>query len=152
MTGSRRTAARALALALLAVSAAAVGAAQRALPAGAGRSIDALFADWSGHDRPGCAVGVVRDGALVFGRGYGTADLEHGVPIDARTVFDVGSVSKQFTAASIVLLALDGKLDLDDDVRRFVPEVPDYGAKRRSSAKRASDMPAARSTTRPSRK
>ncbi|HEV8239238.1 MAG TPA: serine hydrolase [Thermoanaerobaculia bacterium] len=127
MTAIRRTAA--CALALLAVSAAAARAAQRALPAGVGRSIDALFTEWSGRNRPGCAVGVARDGTLVFGRGYGMADLEHGVPIDPRTVFDVGSVSKQFTAASIALLALDGKLDLDDDVRRFVPEVPDYGAK-----------------------
>ena len=71
----------------------------------------------------------MRDGALVFGRGYGMASLELGVPIDARSVFDIGSVSKQFTAASIALLAIEGRLDLDDDVRRFVPEVPDYGSK-----------------------
>jgi len=97
------------------------------LPAGAAERIDSLFAEWSGPDRPGCAVGVVRDGELAFARGYGMASLEHGVPIDARSVFDVGSVSKQFTAAAIALLANEGRLGLDDDVRRFLPELPAYG-------------------------
>ena len=93
-------------------------------PADAGARIDAVFADWSGPDRPGCAVGVVRDGELALARSFGLAHLEHGVPIDARSVFYVGSVSKQVTAAAITLLAIDGALGLDDDVRRFVPELP----------------------------
>src|SRR5262249_41564849 len=76
-----------------------------------------------------CALGVVRDDVVVHTKGYGQASLELAVPITAATVFDIGSVSKQITAASIVLLAQQGKLALDDDVRKFVPDVPDYGRK-----------------------
>jgi CubicO group peptidase (beta-lactamase class C family) len=72
---------------------------------------------------------VKQRGAITYSRGYGLASLEQRVPITPRTVFDVGSVSKQFTAASIMLLAIDGKLSLDDDVRRFLPELPDLGAR-----------------------
>jgi CubicO group peptidase (beta-lactamase class C family) len=89
--------------------------------------VDAVFADYDKPDSPGCALGVYKDGAIVYSRGYGMADLERGVPITPRTVFDIGSTSKQFSAAAIVLLAQDGKLTLDDDVRRWVPELPDYG-------------------------
>jgi hypothetical protein len=84
--------------------------------------VDALFAEWDRDDSPGCALGVYRDGAIVYARGYGMADLERRVPITPRSVFDIGSTSKQFTAASIVLLAQQGTLSLDDDVRRWVPE------------------------------
>src|SRR5206468_2446121 len=90
--------------------------------------VDTILAEWSKPDSPGCAVGVVRDGGLVLARGYGQADLEHGVPNGPGSVFDIGSVSKQFTAAVIALLARDGKLSLDDDVRRFVPELPFYAS------------------------
>jgi CubicO group peptidase (beta-lactamase class C family) len=89
--------------------------------------IDRIFAPWDHADTPGCALAVVRNGALAYARGYGSANLEQGLPITRHTVFDIGSVSKQFTALSIVLLAQDGKLSLDDDVRRYVPELPDYG-------------------------
>jgi CubicO group peptidase (beta-lactamase class C family) len=88
--------------------------------------VDAVMAEWSKPDSPGCAVGIVRDGGLALARGYGHADLEHGVANGPKTVFDIGSMSKQFTAAVIALLARDGKLSLDDDVRRFVPELPSY--------------------------
>jgi CubicO group peptidase (beta-lactamase class C family) len=88
--------------------------------------VDTLMAEWAKPGSPGCAVGVVRDGGLVLAKGYGQADLEHGVPISPASVFDIASTSKQFTAATIVLLAQDGKLSLDDDVRRFVPELPRY--------------------------
>jgi CubicO group peptidase (beta-lactamase class C family) len=94
-----------------------------------GARVDAVFADYDKPDSPGCALGVYRDGALAYARGYGMADLERGVPITPRTVFDIGSTSKQFSAAAIVLLAQDGTLTLDDDVRRWVPELPDYGAR-----------------------
>ena len=90
------------------------------------RQLDEVMAEWSKRDSPGCAVGLVRDGGLVLAKGYGQADLEHGVPNGPGSVFDIGSVSKQFTAAVIALLARDGKLSLDDDVRRFVPELPSY--------------------------
>ncbi|MEJ7813443.1 MAG: serine hydrolase [Gemmatimonadaceae bacterium] len=89
--------------------------------------IDSAFARFDRRDSPGCALGVIRDGELAYARGYGMADLERGAPITPRTVFDIGSTSKQFTAASLLLLAADGRLALDDDVRKYVPEVPDYG-------------------------
>src|SRR5215470_14725978 len=88
--------------------------------------VDAMFADLTKPGSPGCAVGVYRDGKIVLGKGYGFANLEDSVPITPHTVFDVGSVAKQFTAASILLLEKQGKLRLDDDVRKYVPELPDY--------------------------
>lgn len=88
--------------------------------------IDALFAEWDKPDSPGAALGIIHDGDLVYTRGYGMADLEHGVPIAPKSVFYIASVSKQFTAASIVLLALRGRISLDDDIRTYVPEIPRY--------------------------
>ena len=91
------------------------------------KEVDAVFALYDRPDSPGCALGVVRDGNLVYARGYGSANLEHGIPITPKTVFDIGSTSKQFTAAGILLLAQQGKLSLDDDIRKLLPELPDYG-------------------------
>jgi len=71
---------------------------------------------------------VIRDGRLAYGKGYGLANLDWGVPIGTSTVFDIASVSKQFTATAVALLDMDGVLSLDDDVRRWVPELPDYGS------------------------
>jgi CubicO group peptidase (beta-lactamase class C family) len=89
--------------------------------------VDRIFAAYDRADSPGCAVGVVRDGRFVLQRGYGAADLDHAIPNGPAMVYYVGSVSKQFTAAAIGLLALDGRLSLDDPVRKWVPELPDYG-------------------------
>jgi len=88
--------------------------------------VDSVFAAYDKPGVPGCAVGVYRDDRMVYARGYGLADLEHAVPITPHTVFDLGSTSKQFTASAILLLAGDGKLSLDDDVRRWLPELPAY--------------------------
>jgi CubicO group peptidase (beta-lactamase class C family) len=88
--------------------------------------VDAVFAEWDHTDTPGCAVGVYRDGTMVYAHGYGMADLERGVVITPRTVFDIGSTSKQFAAASILLLQQQGRLSLDDEARRYVPELPAY--------------------------
>ena len=88
--------------------------------------VDKIFAQWT-TNTPGCAVGVAVDGKPVITKAYGMADLEHGVKNDANTIFEAGSVSKQFTAAAILLLAKDGKLSLDDPVRKYIPELPDYG-------------------------
>jgi CubicO group peptidase (beta-lactamase class C family) len=88
--------------------------------------VDKVFASFDRKDSPGCALGVYRDGKIAYARGYGMADLQAGVPITASTVFDIGSTSKQFTAASILLLAQRGALSLDDDVRRHIPELPQY--------------------------
>lgn len=90
--------------------------------------IDSIFAPYDKPTSPGCAVGVIRDGGLVFKRGYGSANLEHGIPLTPTNIFDLASTSKQFTAATILLLAEEGKLSLDDDIRRFLPELRDYGA------------------------
>lgn len=80
------------------------------------------------RDAPGCALGVVQDGTLAYARGYGLANLDWGIPLTSSTVFDIGSVSKQFTAAAIALLDIDGTLSIDDPVRKWIPELPDYGA------------------------
>jgi CubicO group peptidase (beta-lactamase class C family) len=97
------------------------------IPLDAAQQIDEIFAPWSSVTSPGCAVGVTKEGLTVLERAYGMADLEHSIPNTPATIFEGGSVSKQFTAAAVVLLALDGKLSLDDDVRTYIPEVPDYG-------------------------
>jgi len=94
----------------------------------ANRWVDSIFAPYSSTSSPGCAVGVVRDGQLAFAKGYGMADLEHDTPITPSTRFYIASLSKQFTAMSIVLLAQEGRLSLDDWVRRWVPQVPSFGA------------------------
>jgi CubicO group peptidase (beta-lactamase class C family) len=88
---------------------------------------DQVFADLARPGSPGCALAVYRGGRIAYTRGYGLANLELSVPITPRTVFDIGSTSKQFTAMSILLLARDGKLSLDDPVQKHVPEVPAYG-------------------------
>lgn len=90
------------------------------------RRIDALFESMP-KDGPGCALGIYRRGEPLMLKGYGLANLEHGVPVGPDTVFNIGSVSKQFTAMSVIMLAEQGKLGLDDDIRKYLPEMPDYG-------------------------
>ena len=102
--------------------------AQKVAPDSAARWIDSIFAPYASQQSPGCAVGVTRGGSLVFSRGYGMADLEHDTPITPATRFYIASLSKQFTAMSIVLLAQDHRLSLDDSIRKWVPEVPSFGA------------------------
>lgn len=103
-------------------AAVALASSAQAQPAG----IDAVFAAYE-PDMPGCAVGVrEKDKAPVF-KAYGSADLEHAIPITPDTIFEAGSVSKQFTAAAILLLVEDGKIALTDDIRKYLPEMPDYG-------------------------
>ena len=88
--------------------------------------VDAVFAKYT-FATPGCAVGVSDGGKPVLTKSYGMADLEHDVRIAPDSIFEAGSVSKQFTAAAVLLLAREGKLSIDDPVRKYVPEVPDYG-------------------------
>ena len=101
--------------------------AQDALDPAVVAKIDAVFADWSAPDAPGCSVGVYREGKVLFTKGYGAANLEHQVPNAANTVFDLGSTSKHVTASCIALLSVEGKLGLDDPVRKHVPELPAWG-------------------------
>src|SRR5262245_15561655 len=103
----------------------------RHTPARAGSSVsdqrvDRLFAQIEA-DTPGCATGVAKHGETIFMKGFGLADVEAGTPIASETVFRVASVSKMFTAAAVLLLVQDGVLSLDDDVRAYLVELPDYG-------------------------
>jgi CubicO group peptidase (beta-lactamase class C family) len=89
--------------------------------------VDKLFATWDKTTSPGTTLAVIRDGKLVYKRGYGMAKLEDGIVMTPDKIFDIGSVSKQFTAICIVMLVRDGKISLDDNVRKYIPELPDYG-------------------------
>ena len=97
------------------------------LSAGNAAKIDQFFAQWDRADSPGAAVVVVKDGAVVYQHGYGCADLEHRIPITPQTLFDVASVAKQFTGLSVAMLVQQGKLSLDDDIHKHLPDVPDFG-------------------------
>src|SRR5687768_11256733 len=90
--------------------------------------VDALFAQMDGSRTPGCAVAVFQDGEIRYQRGHGMANLDHGIALQPSSVFHVASVSKQFTAAAVTLLAQEGRLSLDDPVRKYLPEVPDFGS------------------------
>jgi CubicO group peptidase (beta-lactamase class C family) len=89
--------------------------------------VDELFAKWDRQDSPGCSIGVVQDGELVLERHYGSADIEHAVPISSDTLYDIASISKQFTAACVVRLDQAGTISIEDDVRKYVPELHDFG-------------------------
>ncbi len=95
--------------------------------AGITAEVDQLFENWDKPDSPGCALAVIKDGRIVYKRGYGMASLSYDVPITPSTVFNIASVSKQFTAAAIALLAQQGELSLDDEARKYIPKLPDFG-------------------------
>jgi CubicO group peptidase (beta-lactamase class C family) len=101
----------------------------RAIPAHDARSVrvDEIFRQWHTPESPGAAVLVLENGSIVHAKGYGMANLDHGIPIRTTTVFDIASVSKQFGAMAIALLEAEGSIALDDDVRRYIPELPDFG-------------------------
>lgn len=88
--------------------------------------IDKIF-NWVAPDGPGCVVAALQHGKIVVNRAYGLADLERSVPLTTDSVFDVGSLRKQFVAAAVLLLVDEGRLSLTDDVRKHIPELPDYG-------------------------
>lgn len=122
--------AAALLLAYPFAGAAAAAAAEIAVVAPAAaleQQVDALFAPWNKPGTPGAAVEIIRDGKVILRRAYGMADIERGVPITDRTVFNIGSTSKQFTAFAIHLLAEEGKLSLDDDLHKYLPQMADFG-------------------------
>src|SRR5258705_6811029 len=93
------------------------------------KAADEVFADLTKPGSPGCALAVARGGKILYEKGYGLANIEEGVEITPQTVFDIGSTSKQFTSASILLLEKQGKLSVQDDIRKYLPEIPDYGHK-----------------------
>jgi CubicO group peptidase (beta-lactamase class C family) len=89
--------------------------------------VDKLFEKWNSADSPGAAVAIIKDGMVVYRKGFGSAQLEYNIPITPSTVFHVASVSKQFTAMAITMLEAAGKLSADDDIRKYLPEMADFG-------------------------
>jgi CubicO group peptidase (beta-lactamase class C family) len=89
--------------------------------------VDQLFSRWGKTNSPGCALAIIQDGRIIYKQGYGMASLEHSIPISPGSVFYIGSCSKQFVAMCIALLSAEEKLSLDDDIRKYIPEMPDYG-------------------------
>jgi CubicO group peptidase (beta-lactamase class C family) len=117
---------RARYVALLITLLPAAGSAQSAPRADSAAAVDRIFASWNTRQTPGCAVGVARNGETILERAYGMANLEYDVPNTPATIFEAGSISKQFTAAAVALLAQQGKLSLDDEVSKYIPELPEY--------------------------
>ena len=91
------------------------------------KAIDQVFSKWDKPDSPGCTVAILKDGNIVYAKGFGMANLDYLVPNQPNTVFRIASTSKQITAALMALLAQEGVLSLDDDIRKWIPEIPDYG-------------------------
>jgi len=89
--------------------------------------LDSLFADWNKPYHPGGAIAVTQNGSVIYSNAFGLASMEYDVPNTPETIYNIGSVSKQFTALGIVILDLQGKLSVDDDVRKHLPELPDFG-------------------------
>lgn len=92
-----------------------------------GQKMDELFAQYDNANTPGMSVSVVKNGEVVFNKGYGSANLEYDIPITSKAIFNIASVSKQFTAFAILLLANENKLSMGDDIRKYIPELPDFG-------------------------
>ncbi|GGZ95368.1 serine hydrolase domain-containing protein [Algibacter mikhailovii] len=90
------------------------------------QAIDSIFTEWNKTDVPGCALGIIKEGKLIYARGYGMANMEYDIPNSASSVFRIGSTSKQFTAACIVLLTEQRKLNLEDKLNSFFPDFPEY--------------------------
>lgn len=120
-------AAAAAAAGLLAAGSLAAPALHAQLPDSTRARVDSVFSRWDRTDSPGCAVGISQGGRPVYLHAYGMSDLQHALAITPGSIFHVASISKEFAAYAVALLAADGKLSLDDDVRTYVPEIPDYG-------------------------
>lgn len=91
------------------------------------QEVDKLFSEWAKASSPGCALAVMKDGKVVYKQGYGMANLEYNIPITPKTIFHVASVSKQFVGMAITLLADEGKFSVDDDIRKYLTDLPDFG-------------------------
>jgi len=91
------------------------------------KQVDVLFTPWDTTHTPGCSLAIIQDGSIIYKNGYGLANLEHRIPNKPESVFYIASTSKQFAAASVALLQEKGLMSVEDDVRKYVPEIPDYG-------------------------
>jgi CubicO group peptidase (beta-lactamase class C family) len=89
-------------------------------------AVDAIFGYWDQAGSPGCAIGIAQSGEVIYARGYGYANLDYDIPVTPQSVFDIASLNKQLVAASLKLLELEGKLTLDDKVRKWLPELPEF--------------------------
>src|ERR1700710_377271 len=101
----------------------------QSIPDSTVKKIDSLFAKWNSANSPGCTIGIVMNDKLIYSKGYGMANLEYDIPNKPETIFHMASISKQFTAWSIILLARQGKLTLDDDIHKLLPWFPDLKEK-----------------------
>jgi CubicO group peptidase (beta-lactamase class C family) len=97
------------------------------IPDSLSKKVDAIFAEYDKTNSPGCALAILKDGKIIYKRGYGMSNMEYNIAITPTSIFHIASISKQFTAAAIVHLSLEGKLSLNDDIRKHIPEVPDFG-------------------------
>jgi CubicO group peptidase (beta-lactamase class C family) len=91
-------------------------------------TVDNLFTEWNNTHSPGCALAIIKDGKILYEHGYGMADLEHDIPVSPNSVFNIASVSKQFVAMCLLLLEEEGKLSLEDNIRKYLPEFPEYNS------------------------
>lgn len=91
-------------------------------------TVDNLFTEWNNTHSPGCALAIIKDGKILYEHGYGMADLEHDIPVSPNSVFYLASVSKQFVAMCLLLLEEEGKLSLEDNIRKYLPEFPEYNS------------------------
>ncbi|MDN3656841.1 serine hydrolase domain-containing protein [Ferruginibacter paludis] len=119
---------KSITLLLFSFSATATIAAQ-SIPDSVVKKIDSLFTKWNTTGSPGCTIGIVRNDSLIYAKGYGQANLEYDIANTPETIFHMASISKQFTATAILLLAKQGKLSLEDDVRKYLPWFPDMKKK-----------------------
>jgi CubicO group peptidase (beta-lactamase class C family) len=92
------------------------------------QEIDSIFKQWSKQNVPGGTIGIIKDGELIYAKGYGIADLEHDIKISSSSVFNICSISKEFVSFSLLLLEEQGKLNLDDTVQTYLPDFPEYVA------------------------
>ena len=99
------------------------------LPDSLTKKIDDIFKQWNYPMTPGCVIGIIRNDSLIYTKGYGMANLEYSIPNSPTTIFHMASISKQFTAYSVLLLANAGRLSLDDDIRKYLTWFPDLGQK-----------------------
>jgi len=93
------------------------------------QAIDSIFTEWNKTDVPGCSLGIIKEGQLIYAKGYSMANMDYDIPNSASSVFRIGSTSKQSAAACIILLAEKGKLDIDDNLKSLFPDFPDYAEK-----------------------
>ena len=97
------------------------------IPDSLSKKVDAIFAEYDKTNSPGCALAILKEGKVIYKRGYGMSNMEYNIAITPTSIFHIASISKQFTAAAIVRLSLEGRLSLNDDIRKYIPEVPDFG-------------------------